>query len=95
MISNERKCAICGEDDPRVLIEAHHIFAHGNGETIFLCKNDHDRITYDQNRLSPRERRKNAKREDLLAYELISIGSLLETIGKEMKKRGLDKHGQA
>jgi len=92
MVSNERKCIICGEDDPR-LLELHHIFSHGVGEQVLLCKNDHFRITHDQNLLSPHRRSRKANKEDKLAYELVSIGSLLELVGKKLKQRGLDKYG--
>lgn len=76
-------CFVCGEDDSRVLKEHHHIFGKELGEeTILLCHNCHDKITHDQNKLSPYER-KNTK-----AFSLLSIGSLLILIGKELMRYG-------
>jgi RecJ-like exonuclease len=89
-------CAICGESDPRVLKQQHHVFGRTNGtETIWLCHNCHDKITYDQNQLSPKVRSRNATFDDKKALEDVSIGSLLELLGDQMKKRGLGKRGNS
>ena len=87
-------CGICGEDDPRVLKEWHHVFGRVNGsEIIRLCHNCHDKITKDQNSLPPKVRSKNSNEDDKLRFILVSIGSLLELIGKYLKKLGLEMHG--
>ena len=76
-------CYVCGEDDPKVLKEYHHIFGRILGEeTILLCHNCHDKITHDQNGLAPKERKQPK------CFFLVSIGSLLILIGKELMKYG-------
>jgi len=90
----EGRCAICGEDDPRILMEAHHVFGKSNSpETIIICHNCHDKITHDQNMFPPKARSKKAPMVDKIRFEDVSTGSLLELIGKKLKKRGLGKHG--
>ncbi len=92
LISN--KCMQCGEDDPRVLKEEHHIFGRANSpETIILCHNCHDKITHDQNKLPPKVRKRSATPEDKQALEDVTTGSYLELIGKRIKKRGMEKYG--
>ena len=92
-------CTLCGEADPRVLKEEHHIFGRGNGpETIIVCHNCHDKITHDQNLFSPKTRSKKANIADKEAFEDVSVGSLLELTGKRLKTRGnkqRDKHGHS
>jgi hypothetical protein len=90
-----RACALCGEDDPRILMEAHHVFGRGNSpEIIIVCHNCHDKITHDQNLFPPKARSKKADQEDKRDFEDVSIGSLLELTGKRLKRRGLGKHGK-
>jgi len=90
----EGRCAVCGEDDHRVLKQFHHQYSKATSpETIILCHNCHDKITHDQNLLPPRARSKQASDAERRAFEDLSIGSLIESIGSHLKKRGLDKHG--
>lgn len=85
---------MCGEDDPRVTMEAHHVFGRANSEeTLIICQNCHRKLTYDQNKLAPKKRNRKASKKDRLAFEDVSIGSALELFGKRLKKRGLEKHG--
>jgi 5-methylcytosine-specific restriction endonuclease McrA len=81
-------CSICGEDDPTV-IEFHHIFGRNNSnETIPLCKNCHAKNTEEQNKISPLSRSKKASHQEKRGYLLITVGSLLELIGKTLKDLG-------
>ena len=84
------QCAICGEDHPAVIrkIEQHHIFGKINSPyTIALCNNCHNKITYEQNKLAPKDR-SNFNEIKKLKFLLISIGGLLKTIGEELLKQG-------
>jgi hypothetical protein len=90
----ERKCAICGEEDSRALKEYHHIYGLANSpDTILLCYNCHTKITQDQNLLAPKVRRRRSGKANMKNFEDVSMGSLLELIGGQLKKRGLGKHG--
>jgi 5-methylcytosine-specific restriction endonuclease McrA len=90
-----RICAICGEDDPRILMEAHHVFGRANGkEVLILCKNCHSKVTLTQDLLPPKKRSKHANEADRRSFEDASIGSLLELIGEKLKKRGLGRYGR-
>ena len=81
-------CSNCGEDDPNV-IEFHHPFGRSNSdETIPLCKNCHAKITEEQNKVPPKSRSKNASPEEKRGYLLVTVGSLLEIIGKTLKNLG-------
>ena len=87
-MGDKLQCAICGEDHPAVIkkIEKHHVFGKVNSNyTIALCNNCHNKTTYDQNKLSPKER-SNFNDTKKLKFLLISIGSLLKTIGDELLK---------
>jgi hypothetical protein len=77
-------CAICGEDDTRVLKQYHHVFGKKfDKEKILLCHNCHDKITHEQNKLPPKVRK--AKSEIfLIVFVLRSVGALLEVIGKNL-----------
>jgi hypothetical protein len=78
-------CAICGEDDSRVLKEHHHVFGQSISPVkILLCHNCHDKITSIQNEFPPSARNKNAKRPLKIAYALRTFGSLLEVAGKQL-----------
>ena len=88
------RCAVCGEDDARIVKQYHHVFGRANStDTIILCHNCHDRVTKDQNRLSPKVRRRGATRPDKGRLMLVSLGSLLELIGRSIKRMGLDAYG--
>jgi hypothetical protein len=81
-------CYSCGEDDPRVL-EKHHIFGRNNSdELVFQCKNCHAKITDEQNRITPNARSKNASPQERRGFILVTVGSLLELIGKYLKNIG-------
>jgi hypothetical protein len=77
-------CAICGEDDPRVLKQYHHVFGKSfSKEKILLCHSCHDKITHEQNKL-PTRVRKAKSGIFLIATVLRSAGALLEVIGKNL-----------
>jgi hypothetical protein len=81
-------CVSCGEDDPRV-IEKHHLFGRYNSdEMVPQCKNCHAKITDEQNKISPIARSKNASPQEKQRYLLVTVGSLLELIGKYLKNIG-------
>jgi len=80
-------CAICGEDDPRVLKEHHHPFGKGSTkEKILLCHNCHDKITKIQNKLPPFARKKTAPKILKRAYALMTFASLLGVYSNECIK---------
>jgi hypothetical protein len=88
-----RACVCCGQDNPVVVKEYHHIYGKANGpETILLCYNCHTIITHNQNKFPPKERSKKADLINRRNFEDATIGSLLELIGKRIRTRG-DKHG--
>jgi hypothetical protein len=84
------KCTVCGESDPRVVREYHHVYGCTNGpeDTILLCYNCHKKLTEDQNALPPKARKRGAGRKGKLAMEFVSVGSLVELLGQRIKKRG-------
>lgn len=87
LIENEKLpkgvCSICGENDPRVLKEYHHIFGKSIGkEKILLCHNCHDKITYEQNKFPPKIR-KSLSNISKIVFSLKTQGALLELIGKK------------
>ncbi len=87
-------CAVCAEDDFRVVKEHNHIFGRNNSPIVALeCFNYHAKNTYDQNMMPPKARSKNASKADKHNFILISIGSLLEIMGKQLKKMGLEDYG--
>ena len=86
------RCVICGDDDPRSLKEYHHIYGRSNSsETIILCLACHSKITHDQNQFPPKARSKKASEEDKRDFEDVSIGSLLELLGKRLKKKRVEQ----
>ena len=90
------KCAICGEDDPRILKEVHHLFGRANSPvTLVLCRNHHDMISYDQGKMPPASRNKSSSDEDKRNFMLISIGSYLEISGRQLKKLGMKKYNNS
>jgi len=81
-------CSLCGEDDPTV-IEEHHVYGRNNSdEKIPLCKNCHVKITEEQNKVSPKLRSPSASPQQKRGYLLITVGALLELIGKTLKNVG-------
>jgi hypothetical protein len=81
-------CSVCGEDDPTV-IEFHHPFGRNNSDEIIpVCKNCHAKITKNQNKISPLSRSKKALPQEKRGYLLVTVGSLLELIGKTLKDLG-------
>ncbi len=83
---DNRVCAVCGEDDPRVLKEEHHIFGRMNStETIVLCRNCHDKITSKQNELAPLDRKATDPIKKM-AYKLQSISGLHQRTSDELSK---------
>jgi 5-methylcytosine-specific restriction endonuclease McrA len=88
-MTQDKKCQLCGESDSR-LLEMHHIFGRNiSSEIMLLCKNCHYKVTYEQNEITPKKRSKDASPEDLEKYTLISIGALLQGIGKTVEKSGI------
>lgn len=81
-------CVGCGVDEPQ-LLQTHHIFGKTNSNnTSPLCLNCHFLITLNQNKSSPSARSSSATEEQKLGFLLISVGSLLERIGKNLKNNG-------
>ena len=79
-------CFNCGISLKR--LEKHHIDGRKNSdEVIPLCPNCHQKITYKQNLISP-EKRKSTDTMDLIGFQLISHGALMEIIGKQQQKLG-------
>ena len=94
---DERICAICDEDDPRVLKEEHHIFGRMNSpETIVLCRNCHDKVSAEQNELAPIDRKANKDPIKKMVYKLRSMGALNIRIGEEQIKTSeeISKYGK-
>lgn len=92
-----RICTVCGEDDPTVLKEEHHIYGRANSpDTITLCHNCHDKITSKQNEVSPSDRKANASPINKRAYKIRSIGALSIRMGEELIKTSeeMSKHGK-
>ncbi|WP_407356407.1 HNH endonuclease [Methanolobus sp. WCC5] len=84
------RCIKCAEDDESV-IEMHHVYGKSNSdETIPLCKNCHAKITKEQNKLPRNVRTGYASSDDRLKFILVSVGALLEGIGKELRLLGLE-----
>lgn len=78
-------CIICGEDDPRVVKERHHVFGRNNSqETVLLCHNCHDKITATQNKFPPSARKKTASASLKRAYAMRSSGEMLKVIGEHL-----------
>lgn len=95
---DNRICAVCGEDDPRVLKEEHHIFGRMNSaETTLLCRNCHDKITAVQNETAPSNRKADSNPIQKVAYKLRSIGALNIRAGEELIKTSEEilKHGKS
>lgn len=77
-------CVVCGEDDPDV-IEMHHPYGRSNSDVVKpLCKNHHDKVTKEQNKLSPKARSENASPEQKEAYQIVTIGALLKELGTQL-----------
>ncbi|WP_340818284.1 HNH endonuclease [Methanolobus sp. WCC4] len=84
------RCIECAEDDPNV-IELHHVYGRNNSEeTVPLCKNCHFKITKQQNKLPRKVRASTASREDNIRFILVSMGALLEGMGKQLRMIGLE-----
>lgn len=84
------KCIECAEDDSRV-IELHHVYGQNNSEKIVpLCKNCHFKITKEQNKLPRSVRSSAASREENIRFILVSVGALLEDIGKQLRMIGME-----
>ncbi|WP_319507632.1 HNH endonuclease signature motif containing protein [uncultured Methanolobus sp.] len=82
-------CAVCGEDNRKV-IEMHHVEGRNNSDWIKpLCKNCHSKITAEQNRLSPKARSGKTSLQNLKAFNIISIGALLREIGQHLINMGI------
>jgi len=82
------RCIKCAEDDASV-IEMHHVYGRSNSdEMIPLCKNCHAKVTNEQNKLPRKVRSGNASPDDRLRFILVSIGALLEMIGKQLRLIG-------
>ena len=83
-----RACVSCGEVHPAILkkLDAHHIFGKMySGETILLCPNCHAKITYEQNKISPKKR-KGATKKDALLFALRTCGATIQVIGEHQIK---------
>lgn len=88
-MTQDKKCQLCGESDSR-LLERHHIFGRNSSPIVtWLCKNCHYKVTHEQNVITPKKRSKDASPEDLEKFTLISIGALLQEIGKTVEISGI------
>ena len=82
------RCIICAEDDECV-IQMHHLYGRSNSDEMSpLCMNCHAKITKEQNKLPRKIRSGNASPDDKLRFILVSIGALLEIIGKQLRLIG-------
>ncbi|TQD27913.1 HNH endonuclease [Methanolobus vulcani] len=73
-------CAVCGEDDEKV-IEMHHVDGRNNSDVVKpLCMNCHSKVTAKQNRLSPKVRSKDASEENKKVVNAISLLALLREL---------------
>jgi hypothetical protein len=71
--------------------EDHHIFGRNNaGDTIPLCLDCHREITIEQNKVSPKSRSAFASVREKRGFLLVSVGALLELIGRHLKELGHD-----
>ena len=83
-------CAVCGEDNPKV-IEIHHVEGRNNSDWVKpLCKNCHAKITAEQNKLSPKVRSSDASLQNKRAFNIISIGALLRELGNRLINLGME-----
>ena len=81
-------CSLCGEDDPSI-IEEHHVYGRNNSdEKIPLCINCHAKITREQNKVSPKLRSSSVSPQERRGYLLVTVGALLESIGKTLISLG-------
>jgi hypothetical protein len=77
-------CSICGESNPEIMKQAHHIFGNKiSDETTILCLNHHCIATAEQNKLSPNIRSCKTKNHKRI-FMLRSIGALLKIIGEKL-----------
>lgn len=87
-IEKDRKCALCGVNDSRLLEKHHTDGKNFSPDTVLLCKNCHYKITYEQNKITPKRRSKNATINDLVNFMLISEGVLFNEMGRVLKDTG-------
>ena len=81
-------CELCGESDIR-LLEKHHIFGKNfSPKIMLLCKNCYYKIAHEQNKITPKRRAQNTSEKEKLAFAFLSIGVLIEEIGKTIKETG-------
>lgn len=81
-------CSVCGIEISSG-IEQHHIFGRNNADdTTPLCLNCHAVVTQEQNKVSPKLRSSSASPQQKRGFLLVSVGSLLELIGKTLKNLG-------
>jgi ferredoxin len=84
------RCIECAEDDSDV-IELHHVYGRNNSEeTVPLCKNCHFKVTKQQNKLPRSVRSSTESREEKIRFILVSVGALLEDVGKQLRMIGLE-----
>ena len=81
-------CSVCGIEIPSG-IEQHHIFGRNNADdTAPFCLNCHAVVTQEQNKVSPKLRSSSASTQQKRGYLLVTVGALLELIGKTLKNLG-------
>ena len=86
--TQNKVCELCGESDIR-LLENHHIFGKNfSPKIMLLCKNCHYKITHEQNKIAPKRRSQKASEKEKLAFTFLSIGVLIEEIGRTIKETG-------
>lgn len=84
----DKKCVLCGVNDNRLLEKHHTDGKNFSPNTVLLCKNCHYKITYEQNKITPKRRSKNATINDLVNFMLISEGVLFNEMGRVLKDTG-------
>src|SRR5208283_6246672 len=78
-------CSGCGEEFS-LSDEDHHIFGRNNADdTTPLCLNCHRKISVEQNKVNPQSRSAFASIREKRGFLLVSVGALLELIGKHLK----------
>ena len=70
----------------------HHYEGRNNSNNLIpACKNCHAKVSAEQNKLSPKARSANASLKQKKAYYYVSIGALLEVLGKNLKEHGFEE----
>lgn len=97
--SKNPRCALCSEDDPRVL-EKHHVAgrAYDPDSIIIVCRNHHRKLS-DSQKDHPEKRMEVTDPLEVIARFLVSFADILEFVidklrefAKELIERANDPH---